>query len=92
MTTGTGTRTHDSGGGVARALTLVYGVATYVFFCTFLYLIGFLGNWVVPKGIDDGTPAASPGTAIAVNVSLLGLFAVQHTVMARPAFKQMWTR
>jgi protein-S-isoprenylcysteine O-methyltransferase Ste14 len=80
-------------GAVARALTLVYGVATYLFFfCTFLYLIGFVGNWIVPKGIDDGPPAASAGAAIAVNVLLLGLFAVQHTIMARPAFKEIWTR
>src|SRR5262245_26733023 len=78
---------------VARVLTLVYGVGTYLFFfCTFLYLIGFVGNWVVPKGIDDGVPAASAGAAVAVNVLLLGLFAVQHTVMARPAFKEIWTR
>ena len=93
MPTGPGTMTPDSGGAVARALTLLYGVGTYLFFfCTFLYLIGFVGNWVVPKGIDDGTPAASAGAAVAVNVLLLGLFAVQHTIMARPAFKEVWTR
>ena len=93
MTTGTGTVTHGSAGIVARALTLVYGVGTYLFFfCTFLYLIGFVGNWIVPKGIDAGTPADSVGTAVAVNLLLLGLFAVQHTVMARPAFKEVWTR
>lgn len=80
-------------GTVARALTLLYGAGTYLFFfCTFLYLIGFVGNWVVPKGIDDGTPAASTGAAVAANIVLLGLFAVQHTIMARPAFKHVWTR
>jgi len=83
----------DQAGAVARVLTLLYGVGTYLFFFgTFLYLIGFVGNWVVPKGIDGGSPAASAGAAVAVNVFLLGLFAVQHTIMARPAFKEVWTR
>lgn len=93
MTTTTSTASPDSAGSLARALTLVYGVGTYLFFfCTFLYLIGFVGNWFVPKGIDDGTPAASVGSAIIIDVLLLGLFAVQHTIMARPAFKHVWTR
>jgi methanethiol S-methyltransferase len=89
----TGTSTASQGGLVARALTLLYGVGTYLFFfCTFLYLIGFVGNWIVPKGIDDGTPAASAAGAVAINVMLLGLFAVQHTIMSRHAFKKVWTR
>jgi hypothetical protein len=59
----------DPGGAVARALTFVYGVGTYLFFLsTFLYLIGFVGNWIVPKDIDDGPLPESTGTAIAVNV------------------------
>ena len=92
MTTGTATAVAPASG-VARTLTLLYGVGSYLFFfCTFLYLIGFVGNWVVPKGIDGGEPASSAGAAIAVDVLLLGLFAVQHTVMARPAFKEVWTR
>src|SRR5215475_5237255 len=93
MSTGTSMAVQGQAGTFARALTLVYGVGTYLFFfCTFLYLIGFVGNWVVPKGIDDGAPAASTGAAIALDVLLLALFAVQHTVMARPAFKEVWTQ
>lgn len=77
---------------VARVLTLLYGLGAYAFFfATFLYLIGFVGNWVVPKSIDTGSPATSVGSAIAVNVLLLAAFAVQHTVMARPRFKAWWT-
>lgn len=93
MRTGPSIASQGPGGPIARALTLLYGVGTYLFFfCTFLYLIGFVGNWIVPKGIDDGTPSASAAAAVAVNVLLLGLFAVQHTIMARPAFKKVWTR
>ena len=75
-----------------RYLTFAYGALSYVvFLAAFLYSIGFVGNLVVPRSIDNGV-AASIGEAVVVNVSLLGLFAVQHSVMARPAFKRWWTR
>ncbi|WP_285032153.1 methanethiol S-methyltransferase [Mycolicibacterium sp. lyk4-40-TYG-92] len=75
-----------------RYLTLGYGALCYaVFLVSFLYAIGFVGNIVVPRTVDHGI-TASIAEAVVVNLILLGLFAVQHSVMARPAFKRMWTR
>ena len=77
---------------MSRVIAFVYGVVSYaVFFGTFLYAAGFIGNLVVPKTLD-GTPVGSLGTSFLIDLGLLGLFAVQHSVMARPAFKRMWTR
>jgi methanethiol S-methyltransferase len=76
-------------GGIASVL---YGGLIYlVFLPTFLYAIAFVGNLPVPKTIDSGEPGPA-ATALLVNTLLLGLFAIQHSVMARPAFKRWWTR
>ena len=77
---------------MGRILAVAYGIAVYAaFLVTILYAIGFVGDWLVPKSLDTGV-AAPFATASAVNLSLLGLFAAQHSVMARPAFKRWWTR
>lgn len=77
---------------MGRALGTVYGVASYVFFfVTFLYAIGFVGNLVVPKGIDSGDEGAL-AISLLINMGLLVIFALQHNVMARPWFKAVWTK
>ena len=75
-----------------EVIVVAYSVAVYLLFLAALgYAAGFFAGAGVPKGIDQGPPGAWPA-AVAVDVGLLSVFAVQHTVMARPWFKRAWTR
>jgi methanethiol S-methyltransferase len=78
---------------MSRSLAFLYGVVSYfVFLVAFLYAIAFVGDLFVGKTIDYPKSGTGRGAAIVIDVILLGLFAVQHSVMARPAFKKWWTR
>ncbi len=77
---------------MGRGIAVLFGVVCYaIFFLTFLYLIGFLSNLLVPRSIDVG-PAATTLTALTINFALIALFGIQHSVMARPGFKEKWTK
>jgi len=77
---------------MGRLLAVAYGLVCYfIFLVAFLYAIGFVGNIMVPTSVDHGR-SAGLGEALIVDIVLLGIFAVQHTLMARRGFKQWWTR
>jgi protein-S-isoprenylcysteine O-methyltransferase Ste14 len=83
---------HSKGNLAGRVVALLYGLAAYlVFFASFLYAIGFVAGLVVPKTIDSGPPGPV-SEAIIVDLVLMSVFAIQHSVMARPRFKQWWTQ
>ncbi len=76
---------------MSRILSFAYGIACYLLFlATYAYFIGFMGNLVVPTTLD-GTPRVPVVWAVLCNAGLIAAFGVQHSVMARPAFKRVWT-
>src|SRR5512143_3279434 len=77
---------------MGKVAAFAYAVVSYaVFFGAFLYAIAFVDNAVVPKTIDSGRVGPF-APSLAIDVVLLGIFALQHSVMARPAFKAWWTK
>jgi protein-S-isoprenylcysteine O-methyltransferase Ste14 len=80
------------GGPIGKTIAFAYGLLSYaIFFVSFLYAIGFVSGLVVPKTIDTGTVVTNSESLI-INILLMSAFAIQHSVMARPQFKQWWTQ
>jgi protein-S-isoprenylcysteine O-methyltransferase Ste14 len=78
---------------MSRALTLLFSIVCYaIFFATFLYLIAFVGDLPVPKTVDAPPSSMPRGAKVVIDIALIALFGLQHSVMARPAFKRAWTR
>ena len=86
------TASGSHGGFLGRSLALLYGLASYaIFFATFLYTVGFVSGLPVPKDIDTGPLVPLP-EAIIVDLLLMSVFAIQHSLMARKQFKRWWTQ
>jgi protein-S-isoprenylcysteine O-methyltransferase Ste14 len=93
MTTTQGTEEVRTRATVGAAVSVVYAAACYLGFgAVFLYAVAFLADVVVPRTVDRGGPQAGAAVAVTVDALLLAVFAVQHSVMARPGFKRRWTR
>ena len=78
---------------MSRALTLLFSIVCYaIFFATFLYLIAFVGDLAVPKTVNVPNSSMPRVEKLIIDLALIALFGLQHSVMARPAFKRSWTR
>lgn len=78
---------------MSRAFGLLFAILCYaIFFATFLYLVAFVGGLPVPRTVDSPASSLAPAVAAVVDVALIALFGLQHSIMARPAFKRAWTR
>ena len=82
---------------MSRALSLLFAIVCYaIFFATFLYLVVFVGDLTLgamgPKTVDNPAPTVSVGAAVVIDIALIALFGLQHSIMARQGFKRAWTK